>query len=757
MCVFTKLTCYEWLLGTLLLLGIRIMSVISSGFSQPRSLEEYLKHYFGYESFRSGQKDVIKKALEGQDLLIVMPTGGGKSLCFQMPALLKPGLTIVVSPLISLMQDQVRSLQDNGIGATFLNSTLNRKESHGREADILNGKIKLLYVAPERLLSEMFLPFLELINTSLGISAFAIDEAHCVSEWGHDFRPEYRQLKILKERYPKTPTFALTATATDRVRRDIIEQLNLQEPYVHVASFYRKNLYYEVRKKGSNKETLAEILEIIKQTGGSGIIYCMSRKRVDDLTYWLQQHGVSALPYHAGLMDWERSENQTRFIRDDVDVMVATVAFGMGIDKPDVRFVIHHDLPKNIESYYQETGRSGRDGEAARCTFFLGYGDKRIIERIIEEKTDLKEQKIAEQQMRQIISYAEATDCRHRILLRYFGEDFPDSCGDNCDNCRHPKPVEDWTIEAMKFLSCVARTKERFGMTYIIEVLRGSKNKKVLEREHDKLSTYGIGKDKTADEWKMLSRSLVHQGLLDESNDGYSILTLNKRSWEVMKQKRKVKIALETEKKIEKTMVVLPEEVEGLFQELRQLRKQLANNQGVPPYQIFPDTTLREMSQIRPQTLDELIDINGVGTRKRDSYGKEFVQAIRKYCQEHNLPVNSETIKQELPKLAANIPSPTQLRTLELYKQGLSIDAIANERLIKSSTIATHLAELIEMNKGVDIDRLVSPEVQNVIIEAIEKVGDGVLKPIYEYLGERYSYEEIKLVRASWRVDDLDF
>jgi ATP-dependent DNA helicase RecQ len=733
------------------------MSVVtSSTFSQPRSLEKYLKDYFGYESFRPGQKEIIQKALEGRDLLIVMPTGGGKSLCFQMPALLKPGLTIVVSPLISLMQDQVRSLQDNGIGATFLNSTLNRKESQAREADIMNGKIKLLYVAPERLLSEMFLPFLDLINTGLGISAFAIDEAHCVSEWGHDFRQEYRQLKTLKERYPETPTFALTATATDRVRRDIVEQLNLQEPLVHVASFYRSNLYYEVRKKGSNKQTLAEILQIIQQTGGSGIIYCMSRKRVDDLTYLLQQHGVSALPYHAGMLDHERTLNQTRFIRDDVDVIVATVAFGMGIDKPDVRFVIHHDMPKNIESYYQETGRSGRDGEPSRCTFFLGYGDKRIIENIIAEKTDSKEQKIAEQQMRQIINYAEATDCRHRTLLRYFGEDFPGNCG-NCDNCRHPKPVEDWTEDAQRFLSCVARTKERFGMKHIIDVLRGSKNKKVLERRHDKLSTYNIGQHRSVDEWKMLSRSLVHQGLLDETTDGYSILKLNKRSWQVMKGKKKVKIALDIEKVIEKKQTILPENAQQLMKELRQLRKEIADKQGVAPYQVFPNRTLQEMAERCPQTLDELIDIHGVGNRKRDSYGKQFVEAIRKYCRENNLPASFEPIKQELPKLASNIPSPTQFQTLELYKQGLSIDAIANQRLIKSSTIATHLAELIEMSKGVDIDRLVSPEVQDIIIEAIEKVGDERLTPIYEHLGGRYSYEEIKLVRASWRVDELDF
>ncbi|MDE5072068.1 MAG: ATP-dependent DNA helicase, partial [Trichodesmium sp. St16_bin4-tuft] len=454
-----------------------------SEFNQP-SLEQHLKNYFGYDSFRPGQKQIIQTALQQKDLLIIMPTGGGKSLCFQMPALLKPGLTIVVSPLISLMQDQVESLKDNGIAATFLNSTLDLTETRRRATDIILGKIKLLYVAPERLLSEKFLEFLELISSQQGISTFAIDEAHCVSEWGHDFRPEYRQLKLLRETYPDVPIMALTATATKRVREDITTQLNLQKPYIHIASFFRSNLYYEVRQKTSAKNTFAEILQIIRTIGGSGIVYCNSRKRVDEIAYKLRQNNVSALAYHAGMTDEERTTNQTKFIRDDVDVIVATVAFGMGIDKPDVRFVIHYDLSKNIEGYYQETGRSGRDGEPAQCILFFSYGDKRSIEYLIGQKVDEQEQRIAEQQLRRIINYAEATECRHRVLLSYFGEDFPGNCG-NCDNCKYPKPIEDWTIEAMKFLSCVARTKERFGMTYIIDVLRGSKSQKILDRRHD--------------------------------------------------------------------------------------------------------------------------------------------------------------------------------------------------------------------------------------------------------------------------------
>lgn len=731
------------------------MSVQKQSKFTQSSLEKHLKNYFGYDSFRPGQRQIIETALQQKDMLIVMPTGGGKSLCFQLPALLNSGLTIVVSPLISLMQDQVETLEDNGIAATFLNSTLGANETRKRETDIMQGKIKLLYVAPERLLSERFSPFLELINTQQGISTFAIDEAHCVSEWGHDFRPEYRQLQMLRESYPDVPMMALTATATKRVREDIIAQLNLQQPYIHIASFFRSNLYYEVRQKTNNKNTFAETLQIIREIGGSGIVYCQSRKKVDEVAYKLQQNHVSALPYHAGMSDRERTVNQTRFIRDDVNVIVATVAFGMGIDKPDVRFVIHYDLPKNIEGYYQETGRAGRDGESARCTLFFSYGDKKSIEYLIEQKLDEQEQRIAHQQLRRILNYADATECRHRILLGYFGEDFLGNCG-QCDNCKYPKPIEDWTIEAMKFLSCVARTKERFGVTYIIDVLRGSKSQKILDKKHDQLSTYGIGKDKSADEWKNLAKSLLNQGLMDETTDGYSVLKLNQNSWEVMGRKRKVEIAVEKKRKIEKTTTSLAADEQRLFEELRTLRKRIADEQGLAPYVIFHDSNLRDMAQKRPQTLNEFIDISGVGTRKRDKYGKQFIEVIRNYCVEYGLPSKSEPIR-ELAEVVDHLPSHTQIQTLELYKQGLTIDAIANQRGIKSSTVATHLAELIEKKQPIDIDRLVTPECQEEIIAAIEEVGDEVLKPIYEYLQERYSYDQIKLVRAVWSNEQLDF
>ncbi|MEG4197517.1 DNA helicase RecQ [Microcoleus sp. Pol12A5] len=722
--------------------------------SVPLSLEQALKHFFGYDSFRPGQQEIVEAALQKRDMMIVMPTGGGKSLCFQLPALLKPGLTVVVSPLIALMQDQVEALQDNGIGATFLNSTLSSQETRSRETAILEGKIKLLYVAPERLLGERFLPFLDIVANKLGISAFAIDEAHCVSEWGHDFRPEYRQMQRVRDRYPDIPIMALTATATERVRQDIIQQLTLRNPYIHVASFNRPNLYYEVRPK--TKHSFAEVLQIIQKKGGSGIIYCLSRKKVDEVAYKLQQSGIAALPYHAGMNDIDRATNQTRFIRDDVQVMVATVAFGMGINKPDVRFVIHYDLPKNLEGYYQESGRAGRDNEPAHCSLFFGYGDVKTIDYIIEQKPDPQEQRIARQQLRRVINYAESTDCRRTIQLSYFGDSFPGNCG-QCDNCCNQKPVEDWTIEAMKFLSCVARCQEKFGMNHIIDVLRGSKNQKILQYQHQQLSTYGIGKDRSAEEWKKLSRSLLNQGFLDEKTDGFPILKLNEKSWEIMKRQRTVEIAIEPQREVQGKVRSLAVEVEGLFTVLRTLRKKIADEQFVPPYVVFADKSLRDMAEKRPQNLREFEEVYGVGSNKRDKYGKVFLEAIRTFCQEQGLPSGAASSDvANLPYLA-NVASYSQMQTWELYRQGLTVQGIANARGMSPNTISGHLIELMEMGREVDINLLVEPERQQAIVYAIEVMGDEKLRAIYDFLEERYTFEEIKFVRAWWRQNYVGF
>ncbi|WP_375468801.1 DNA helicase RecQ [uncultured Nostoc sp.] len=712
------------------------------------NLEQALKYHFGYDKFRPGQRQIIEDALQNRDLLIVMPTGGGKSLCFQLPALIKKGLTVVVSPLIALMQDQVEGLRNNNIAATFLNSSLNPYKVRSREEAILSGKVRLLYVAPERLLSERFLPFLDLVKEKIGIAAFAIDEAHCVSEWGHDFRPEYRQMKSLRKRYPDVPTLALTATATDRVRADIIQQLGLKQPSIHLASFNRQNLYYEVRSK--TKSAYAELLELVRENEGSAIIYCLTRKKVDELTFKLQNDHISALSYHAGLTDEERSSNQTRFIRDDVRVMVATIAFGMGINKPDVRLVIHFDLPRNLESYYQESGRAGRDSEPSRCTLFFSFSDIKTIEWSINQKTDPQEQLIAKQQLRQVIDYAEGTVCRRTIQLGYFGERFGGNCG-NCDNCRYPKPMQDWTIEAMKFLSCVARCKERFGMLHIIDVLRGAKNQKITQNEHDKLSTYGIGKDKSVDEWRMLGRSLLHQGLLEQTSDGYSVLKLNALSWEVMRRQHTVSLAVPILQKItweegsEKAA-----EAEILMQRLRSLRKQLADEQSVPPYVVFQDSTLKLMAQVQPKTLTEFGKLSGVGSHKLSQYGDKFLTEIRAYRQEKGL-VDPPQVN-FTPSLS--LPSDTEIFTFQLHKQGFSVNEIAQKRNIRPTTIIRHLTDLIEKNQPVDLNQLVSLEHQQKIWQVLEVLGDISLTPIREQLGESYSFDEIRLVRGKWRREN---
>ncbi|WP_421655451.1 DNA helicase RecQ [Leptothermofonsia sp. ETS-13] len=729
--------------------------------TQFNSLEQALKHYFGYDSFRLGQRQIIEEALQNRDLLVVMPTGGGKSLCFQLPALLKPGLMIVVSPLIALMQDQVQLLQDNGIPATFLNSSLGVAEVRERSQAILNNQIKLLYVAPERLLSEEFLTgFLPQIQERAGISALAIDEAHCVSEWGHDFRPEYRQLRHVRQHCQGVPVMALTATATERVRQDIIEQLNLQNPGIHVASFNRPNLYYEVRPKHRN--SYADMVQQIRQSKGSGIVYCLSRKRVDELTYKLQHDGISALPYHAGLDNATRKENQTHFIRDDVQVMVATIAFGMGINKPDVRFVIHYDLPRNIEGYYQESGRAGRDGEPARCTLYFGVGDIKTVEYLISQKIDPTtgkpledEQRIATQQLRRVVNYAEATECRRIIQLGYFGETFPGNCN-QCDNCRYPKPVEDWTIEAQKFLSCVARFTQRgqhFGIGHTIDVLRGAKNERVLKNGHDKLSTYGIGKERSSEEWRMLARSLIHQRLVDETTDGYSVLKLNDQSWEVLRKQRKVEMAvIATRPDTSTTTTTIDtEETEALFERLQKLRKRLADEQSVPPYVVFANTSLREMARKQPQNRSQFAEIIGVGSRKLSQYGDIFLAEIRGFREERGLSSSPTPPSPPTAPTPPVSPSFTQLQTFELFQQGMKPAEIAEQRNLRIGTILSHLIELVEMGYAINLEELVECDRCDKILEAIQVVGTASRRTIYDHLEGRYGYDEIHLVLAWWK------
>lgn len=728
--------------------------------------EDVLKQQFGYEAFLPGQREIITEALSGRDTFVLMPTGAGKSLIYQFSALLLPGITIVVSPLIALMQDQVDRLHANGIAATFINSSLNPQERSTREREMLQGKFKLVYVAPERLLTRTFLSLLDEAHKRYGLSLLAIDEAHCVSEWGHDFRPEYRQLGPLRERYPQTPLMALTATATEHVRDDILTQLRLRDPYVHIASFNRPNLYYEVRQK--HQGSYAELLQVVReQAGAPVIIYCQSRKSVETLSASLQLDGIAALPYHAGLTNEQRTENQNTFIRDDVPVLVATIAFGMGIAKPDVRAVIHYDMPKSLEGYYQESGRAGRDGQPALCLLFFQYGDRTKFEFVFAQKTE-EQYALARQQLQEVITYSERTTCRRRALLEYFGETLPsENCG-NCDNCLRPVGVlEDRTIDAQKFLSCVSRTKQRFGMRHIVDILRGANTQRIRDFGHNQLTTYGIGRDLSTEEWLRFGRALLQQGLLSESKDGYPILQLNKLSVEVLKKERSVEVISapvrhvkeeqqhEAAKSASPLAAPLNAQEQELFHQLRSLRKHLADERGVPPYTVFPDSSLQAMALYRPQSEGAFGRIPGVGRTKREAYFVPFSDLIREYCEQHHLEMDRQPPEEEKKARKSETSTPktspgpsTQQVTLAMFKEGRSIDEIAQERHVKASTVIGHLSELIEGGEDVDVEGLIQPGHYDLIVNAFRQTESEFLKPVKELLGDDFSYEEIRLARA---------
>jgi ATP-dependent DNA helicase RecQ len=593
-------------------------------------LKTALKKHFGYDVFRPLQEEIIRDALDGRDVFALMPTGGGKSLCFQLPALLRDGMTIVVSPLIALMKDQVDSLRTSGIAATYLNSTLDATEARARLRGLYGGEFRLLYLAPERLMLEGFLER----TLNWNVAQIAIDEAHCISEWGHDFRPEYRELKKLRTHFPDVPVMALTATATERVREDILKQLKLREPRCYVASFDRPNLTYRVLAKSQPYDQLLNFLQT--RPNESGIVYCASRKTADSLARKLGEDGISAKPYHAGLEGRERTKHQEMFLRDDARVVTATIAFGMGINKPNVRFVVHYDLPKNIESYYQETGRAGRDGLPSECVLLFSAADVVKQTRFIEEKNE-KEQRIAHEQLRQMVHYAETRECRRSVLLRYFGEERPNESCNGCDNCLTPRATFDGTIAAQKFLSCVHRIQQKsgfsFGLNHIVEVLTGAKTEAVRQRGHDALSTYGIGTELNRPAWLAVGRELLRMGMLEAAPGKFATLSLTSAGMSALRERTPVILTKQPDI-VEKTKSKRAGAIEcdeALFDRLRILRRKLADERNVPAYVIFSDVTLREMARSLPTRLGDFARVPGVGEQKLKNFGAAFTAEIADY------------------------------------------------------------------------------------------------------------------------------
>jgi len=704
-----------------------------------------LKDFFGFTSFRPLQQEIIQAILARRDVFVLMPTGGGKSLCYQLPALLLDGLTIVVSPLIALMKDQVDGLRENGIAASFINSSLDPSQIQRRQKALANGEIKLLYVAPERLMMPHFLEYI----AKLPLALFAIDEAHCISEWGHDFRPEYRQLSELRTRLPQVPIAALTATATERVQSDIIKQLHLHEAQTFKASFNRANLFYTVRNKNNSYEQLLDFLKTRRNE--SGIVYCQSRATTESVAEGLQRDGFRALAYHAGLESTERTKRQEQFVHDEAQIICATIAFGMGIDKPNVRYVVHYDLPKNLEGYYQETGRAGRDGLPSDCLLLFGYGDKMKIEYFIEQKPGEHERRIAYQQLQQIVGYAESAECRRKIVLDYFGDALAtDNCG-MCDNCTSTTPAEkiDATIHAQQFLSCVKRTGERFGMNYVIDVLRGAKAEKIFMNGHATLSTYGIGKGHGKEEWQAMARQLIRLGYARQAPEEYNAIKLTEKSSEVLFKGEKLFLSKPGHEQqfISANDRSADHYDHELFERLRELRKNLAQQAGIPAYMIFSDASLRQMAQKFPLNESAFRNISGVGERKLAEYGTVFIQEISTHCSEKNIsPSSSTTVNQARPIRKAL--SLTQKESLLLHRQGLPVGRIAEKRQLAVNTIYEHLADLIEQGESVNLENLISPERQQTILQAFEKLGSDRLKPVMEMLGGEFCYGELKVMRA---------
>lgn len=708
-------------------------------------MQALLKKYWGYDLFRPLQREVIDTLIKGEDCFVLMPTGGGKSLCYQLPALHLKGLTLVVSPLIALMKDQVDSLKAMGIEAEFINSSLTNSEINKITDEVKGGKIKLLYIAPERFALKDFQDFL----LELDISLIAIDEAHCISEWGHDFRPDYRNLRLLKKLFPSVPLIALTATATDKVRMDIKEQLRLTRAKTFVSSFDRENLQIKVIDKKLAFPKLLAILENYKKE--SVIIYCHSRKETEDLAANLKINGFKARAYHAGLEAEKRKLAQELFINDKAKIIVATIAFGMGIDKPNVRLVVHYTFPKSLEGYYQEIGRAGRDGLLSECVLFYTYADLRKHEFFINGLTDQIQAEQSREKLAQVLEYCDLQSCRKQYLLGYFGERMEsDNCG-RCDNCLTEKEYFDASIITLKILSAVYKMDSRFGTRQVVDVLLGKKNQKVLQNKHHELSVHGIVTDFSEYELGQIIIQLVGKAYLAKSDGAYPLLVMTKAGLQFLRDKPALQLVKpNVDTKADPVRSNGKDYNQELFDQLRELRRQVAEEFSLPPFIIFGDTSLKEMAFYLPQDLESFAKISGVGARKLEQFGEDFTKLIRQFAETNNLSAKEITSPAKaVPSIKMAVREPVYfLKTKELLQKKISVARIAKNQKLTQITIINHIEKLLDAGEKLDLEYLKLPRDRYVAMkQAFSVCDDEKLKPAFEYLKGKYNYDELRLAR----------
>ena len=709
-----------------------------------------LKTFFGYDSFKGDQEAIIRNLIEGKDTFVLMPTGGGKSLCFQLPALVMPGTAIIISPLIALMKNQVDVIngmnEEDGV-AHYLNSSLNKAAIDQVKADITSGKTKLLYVAPESLTKEEYVEFLK----TCSISFYAIDEAHCISEWGHDFRPEYRRIRPIVNEIGKAPIIALTATATDKVRTDIKKSLGIMDATEFRSSFNRPNLYYEVRPK--TKEIDKQIVRFIRQNGGkSGIIYCLSRKKVEELAAVLCANEIKAAPYHAGLDSQTRSETQDDFLMERIDVIVATIAFGMGIDKPDVRFVIHYDIPKSLEGYYQETGRAGRDGGEGRCIAFYSYKDLQKLEKFMEGKP-VAEQDIGRQLLQETAAYAESSVCRRKLLLHYFGEEYTKENCENCDNCLHPKKKIEGQKQLLIVLQAIQRIKEDFRSDYVIDFICGHATEDIIAHKHDQLEEFGMGEDEDPKLWNPTIRQAIIAGFLKKDVENYGLLKLTSAGKRFMKHPEPFMIVEDHEFNEDEDDDA--NEVHGsaldptLYSMLKDLRLKVARKKGLPPYVIFMDSSLEQMATIYPVTLEELQNIQGVGAGKARKFGKEFVELIKRHCDENDIERPEDLRVRTVAK-----KSMLKVKIIQSIDRQVALDDIANAQGLEFEELLDELEAIVYSGTKINIDyfleEVMDDDHVDDIFDYFSESDTDSLNAAMDELGDEYSEDEIRLVRIKF-------